>query len=133
MSAKSLASIIGVIFIAVGILGFFENPIIYDSTTAIFHADKVHNWVHIISGALFLLVALASPGSAKGFMYLFGIVYLAIGVVGFMSVGQDGMGQILGFLHVNGADNYLHIGLGIVIMLAGFISGRPDRASTTRP
>src|SRR5687768_16642253 len=98
MSAKSLATIIGVIFIAVGILGFFENPIIYDSETAIFHADKVHNWVHIISGALFVIIAMAAPGSAKGFMYLFGLVYLAIGIVGIMQVGTEGMGQILGFL-----------------------------------
>jgi hypothetical protein len=31
------------------------------------------------------------------------------------------MGKILGFLHVNGADNYLHIVLGLVILLAGFL------------
>jgi hypothetical protein len=27
--------------------------------------------------------------------------------------------KLLGFLHVNKADNYLHIGLGIIIFLAG--------------
>lgn len=124
MSAKSLATIIGLVFVAVGILGFFENPIVYNSEAAMFHADKVHNWVHIISGILFLLVATIAPGSAKGFMVLFGIIYLAIGVVGFMTIGQVGMGQILGFLHVNGADNYLHVGLGAAIFLGGIVSTR---------
>jgi hypothetical protein len=37
-------------------------------------------------------------------------------------MGTDGMGKVLGFLHVNSADNYLHIVLGIVIFLAGVSS-----------
>ena len=121
MTTKTAALIIGLIFIAVGIVGFIDNPIVGNSDAAIFHADTVHNTVHIVSGALFLLVALAAPGSAAGFLKLFGIVYLVIGVIGFIQYGTAGMGKVLGFLHVNGADNYLHVALGIVIFLAGFL------------
>jgi len=67
MTAKTAAIFIGLIFIAVGLLGYVDNPIVGTSEGAIFHTDSVHNIVHIISGALFLLVALAAPGSAAGF------------------------------------------------------------------
>lgn len=122
MTAKTAALVIGVIFIAVGLLGFISNPIVGTDEGAIFHADKLHNIVHIASGVLFVLVAAASPGSAGSFLKLFGIVYLLIGVVGLFTVGtgMSDMGKVLGILNVNGADNYLHVALGIVIFLAGF-------------
>ena len=124
MTAKTGALIWAFAFLAVGALGFIDNPIIGESEGAMFHADSVHNWVHIISGVLFLLVALAAPGSAKGFLILFGLVYLALGALGIIQFGTDGMGELLGFLHVNGPDNYLHIGLGILIALTGLTAGR---------
>ena len=129
MTAKTAALIIGFIFIAVGLLGFVDNPIIGDSDKAIFHADTVHNMVHIVSGALFVIIALAAPGYAAGFLKLFGVVYLLIGVIGFISVGTEGVGRVLGFLHVNGADNFLHVALGVVIFLAGVASKKTVTAS----
>ena len=119
MSSKTAALIFGVVFIAVGLLGFIDNPIIGTAEGAIFHADTTHNYVHIASGVLFLLVAMMSRASA-GFMMLFGIIYMLIGVLGMVS----GDGSVLGFLHVNAADNYLHIALGVVIFLAGLVTRR---------
>ena len=119
MNAKTSAIIIGIVFIAVGLLGYISNPIIGSSPDAIFHADSTHNIVHIVSGALFLIVAFAMPGSIRMFLKVFGIIYFLIGVVGLMNIGSDGMGKVFGFLHVNGADNYLQIGLGLLIFLAG--------------
>ena len=124
MTARTAALAIGIIFIVVGLLGFIDNPIVGSSEKAIFHTDTVHNMVHIISGVLFVLVAMAAPASASTVMIIFGIVYLLIGILGITSVGEDGMTKLLGFLHVNAADNYLHIALGIVITLAGMITRR---------
>ena len=123
--------IIGIIFIAVGLLGFVDNPVIANSETAIFHADTVHSTVHIISGVLFVLVALAATAFAATFLVIFGIVYLAIGIIGFVTIDQQGMGKVLGFLHVNGADNYLHVALGIVIALAGIATRKKHAVSRT--
>ena len=53
MTTKTAAILIGIVFIAVGLLGFVSNPIIGESESAIFHADSVHNMVHIISGGAF--------------------------------------------------------------------------------
>ena len=124
MAPKTAAITLGIVFIAVGLLGYIDNPIIGASDKAIFHADSVHNMVHIVSGVLFLLIALAAPGSAAGFLRVFGIVYLLIGIIGFVQYGSAGMGKVLGFLHVNGADNYLHVGLGLLIFLLGLSKSR---------
>jgi hypothetical protein len=119
MKITTSAIVIGVTFILVGILGFFPNPIIADSHDAIFHADAVHSSVHIISGVLFLLFAFALVDNLSIFMKVFGIVYFLLGVIGLFSVGsEDTVTKLLGFLHVNGPDNYLHIALGVVIFIA---------------
>src|ERR671913_164649 len=109
MKAKTAALTIGAIFILIGLLGFTNNPIVGEADKAIFHADTMHNWVHIISGVLFVLVALAAPTSASIVLIIFGIVYTIIGIIGFVSIGSEGMGTVLGILHVNGADNFLHV------------------------
>jgi hypothetical protein len=130
MKSKTAAIIFGLAFLAVGLLGFVSNPIIGDSPDAIFHADFTHSMVHIVSGALFLLIALASPSNAATFMIIFGAVYLLIGILGLVNIGTEGMGKVLGFLHVNGADNFLHIGLGAAIFLAGVASPKSKRVSS---
>jgi hypothetical protein len=121
MNTKTAAILIGLAFLIVGALGFISNPIVGESENAIFHADKVHNIVHIVSGVLFLLVAMSAPSAAGGFLKLFGIVYLGLGVWGLVQIGDAPMTTLLGFLHLNANDNYLHIGLGAVIFLAGFL------------
>jgi hypothetical protein len=119
MTAKTACIIFGLAFLAVGALGFIDNPLVGESQGATFHADRTHSIVHVSSGILFLLVALAMPGSAGAFLVLFGLVYLAIGIVGMMNIGDAEMTSVFGFLNVNAADNYLHIGLGVVILIAG--------------
>jgi hypothetical protein len=122
MKITTAGILIGVTFILVGILGFFPNPIIADSHDAIFHADAVHSSVHIISGVLFLVFALAAVNYLSIFMKVFGIVYFLLGVLGLFSIGSEDMTtKLLGFLHVNGPDNYLHIALGMVIFLASML------------
>jgi Domain of unknown function (DUF4383) len=126
MTAKTAALLIGIIFIAVGLLGFIDNPIVGNPDKAIFHTDTVHNVVHIVSGALFVLVALVAPGSCTTLLILFGLVYLLIGVIGLATIGtsNSSMGMEFGFLHINGADNFLHVALGIFIFLVGVATRR---------
>lgn len=121
MNTRTASIIIGVIFLVVGIMGFFPNSIIHDSEDAVFHADATHSTVHIVSGVLFLLIALASPANAGMFLKIFGLVYLGLGVWGAATIGSDNMTTLLGFLHVNREDNYLHIALGTVIFLASML------------
>jgi len=121
MKMKTVALLTGLIFLAVGLLGFTSNSIIGESHEAIFHADTTHNIVHIVSGLLFILFAVAVPGYIKLFLQVFGVVYFLIGVLGLFKIGDAATTKVLGFLHVNGPDNYLHLGLGVLIFLAGTV------------
>lgn len=129
MRAQTIALLIGLVFIAVGLLGFIENPIVGDGEDVIFHADTVHNMVHIVSGIFFFVFAMAGYKAARNFIVLFGILYLLIGILGMLQIGDKGMTEVLGFLHVNPADNFLHIGLGILITLLGFAAHKPVAGS----
>lgn len=117
--AKTFALIFGIVFLLVGILGYFPNPIVGES--AYFHTDGMHNIVHLVSGAFFLLVALFAPMYAALAMMIFGVVYLLVAILGFI-----GMDPVLGFIEVNGADNFLHLALGVVIGLVGLMTGKKN-------
>lgn len=125
MKIKTAALIFGIIFLAVGLLGFVPNPIIGTADGVLFHADTVHSIVHIVSGLLFIAVATMFPGAASPVMMIFGAVYFLLGVLGLINIGGEGMTTLLGFLHVNGPDNYLHIVLGALIFLAGLLKPKP--------
>jgi hypothetical protein len=130
MSTKTASLFFGIAFLAVGILGYFANPIISGSDDAIFHTDSLHNVIHIVSGLLFFVFALALPARAGTFLKVFGAVYLLLGIAGIATIGDQEHIRLLGFLLVNNGDNYLHIGLGAAILLAGFLPGIEAKLSS---
>lgn len=130
MNAKIASAVFGIVFLLVGFLGFTSNPIISEHD-AIFHTDAIHNTVHIVSGALFLIIGFNWPHFAPTFLKFFGVVYFLLGLLGLATFGTDGMGELLGFLHVNGADNFLHIALGIIIFAGGMLNGSIKTAGKT--
>jgi hypothetical protein len=112
--AKKLALTFGVVFLVVGILGLLGGVGIVGES-GMFMTDSVHDWVHIISGIIFLVVGLAAPARAAVTMIALGIIYLLVAILGFV-----GNNPVLGFINVNGADNWLHLILGAVILWAGY-------------
>lgn len=112
--AKKLALTFGLIFVVVGIIGLLGGFGIVGQT-GLFETDSVHDWVHIVSGIIFLIVGLAAPVRATVTMIAFGIIYILVAILGFF--GND---PVLGFINVNNADNWLHLILGLVILWAGY-------------
>ena len=56
----------------------------------------------------------------------FGIVFIVVGLVGFVSaVTPDG--KLLGYFEVNAAHNVVHIATGIVAVIVGFASEKAAR------
>ena len=119
--AKTLALIFGAILVLVGLLGFVGNPLV--GANALFEADAAHNILHILIGLILLGIALWYPASSALWLKIVGVVYLLLAIIGFLTV--SGMGQLLGLIGVNDADNWLHLVLGIVVLLAG-IYARDD-------
>lgn len=109
---KTIAMVLGWVLLVVGVLGFIPNPIV-SGDGAIFHTDLVHNLIHIVTGAL--LVWAARSGKAVGMLKTLGVIYLILGVIGLLMGGD----MLLGIAHVNEADHWLHLALGVVLLFGG--------------
>jgi uncharacterized membrane protein len=116
--AKKASIVFGIIFVIIGILGFFGNPIVGEG--GLFHTDTVHNIVHLVLGII--LLAFAKKSSAGTVLTVIGVIYLIVAIIGFIS-GTS----VLGIFEVNAADNWLHLVLGIILGGLGLAS-RPKGA-----
>lgn len=126
---KKLAVVFGVLFLLVGVLGFVSNPIV--GGMGMFHTNMLHNVVHLVIG-LGLLMAAKNEMAAKRWMKIFGVVYLLVAVLGFLMVGS-GEGMLLGLVAINGADNWLHLVLGVVLLLLGMAGKKTMSMPPSQP
>lgn len=115
--AKTICKILGVVFVLVGICGF-AAPALLGA-----HLNPPHNIVHIVSGVIALYFGFAgSPSGAKTFSLVFGVVYLALGILGMaMGTGEVRMWDV-GPLHLGTADHGIHILLGVVFLAGGLFT-----------
>jgi hypothetical protein len=114
LNAKTAAVVLGIVFLAVGILGFFPNPLL--SPTGLFVVNTAHNLVHLISGAVLLAGAYTTLGAALA-LKIVGAVYALVAVLGLVMGGP----MLLGLMAMNTADHWLHVALALVILAAGFL------------
>ncbi len=106
--------VFGIIFVIVGLLGFVPNPIV--GMDSLFHTDSLHNIVHLVIGLILLYTGTKAGGSAPMALKVIGIIYLLLAILGWIGSGES----ILGLVEINGADNWLHLVLGVVLVWAGF-------------
>lgn len=121
--AKTLTVIFGVILVLLGALGFVSNPLI--GANALFAADTAHNIVHIILGAILLLVAFWYGERSELWLKIIGAVTFLLGLIGLMTVPSTG-GSLLGIAYTNGASNWFHLVAGAVVFVA-LVYGREER------
>src|SRR3982751_3017090 len=96
--AKTICKILGVVFLLVGVCGFIMPGLLGT------HLSFAHNLVHIISGIIALYLGFAgSLSGARMFCIIFGLVYLLLGVVGYV-VGTP---QAPSMANMGGMDNHL--------------------------
>ena len=119
--AKTVCKILGVVFLLVGVIGF-ASPGFLGA-----HLTPVHNVVHIVSGAIALYLGFAGTlSAAKIFCLVFGVVYLALGILGFaLGTGEDTMWMV-GPLHLGTADHGLHGLLGVIFLAGGLLTKKLD-------
>jgi len=58
---------------------------------------------------------------------LFGIVFLLIGILGFVPAVTTSNGMLLGIFHVNTAHNLVHLASGVVFLLCGIAGASASR------
>ena len=119
--AKTVCKILGVVFVLVGLCGFVAPEMLGA------HLSTAHNVVHILSGLIALYLGFAGTlSAAKTFALVFGVVYLALGILGLaLGVGEERM-WMLGPLHIGRVDHGIHVLLGIVFLAGGLFTKRTD-------
>ncbi len=118
LTAISVAWVFAAAFYAAAAIGFIPNPLL--GPDGLFVANTAHNFVHLLTAVGFTVVALAGSKPSVVFMQDFGVIYLLTGVIGFLVTGSGGHGHLLGLVHINTLDNFLHLGLGAAIGAAGW-------------
>ena len=124
--AKTVCKILGVVFILVGLAGFADHSLLGA------HLNTAHNLVHLVSGALALYFGFAGTlGAARLFCIIFGIVYLLLGVCGFLlGTGAERMLAIDDLLMFGTVDHVIHVLLGLIFLIGGFLT-RADLGERT--
>ncbi|MGQ0536621.1 MAG: DUF4383 domain-containing protein [Methanobacteriota archaeon] len=125
--ATLYAKITGVVLVLIGIVGFFMDSIGGASLIAF---DNTHNVIHLVLGVIALAVGFGGMWDSTMYAKTFGIVYLALGVLGFVSGDLFGIGTSLG-LGLEMGENVIHLVLGLWGLWAGFFVA--SSATTARP
>ncbi|MEE4378126.1 MAG: DUF4383 domain-containing protein [Candidatus Competibacteraceae bacterium] len=114
LTSKNISLVFGITFLAVGILGFVPNPLV--SPDGVFAVNTMHNLVHILTAGVFIAGGWVSERGARLTLQSVGIAYVVVTILGFLTQGH----LLLGLVHINEADKWLHAGLAVVIVAAGF-------------
>lgn len=120
--AKTMAVLFGVVLLVVGVLGFVPGITKDEMLLGIFHVNAAHNVVHLLSGAVALFCGMTSVGASRNYFRIFGIVYGAVAVLGFLNPGEHTM--LLGLISNNTADTWLHVAISAVSLILGFMPAR---------
>ena len=113
--AKTISTILGIIFLVVGLLGFAAPNFLG------MHLSPAHNVVHLVSGALALWFGTKGTyDAARAFCIVFGIVYGLLGIIGFLAGGVDyALVIIPNQLMFAKMDHVVHVILGIIFIVGG--------------
>ncbi len=126
---KTAAILFGVVFLAVGVLGFVPGITNNEMLLGIFHVNAAHSAVHLLSGAIALWTGLASVAHARLYFRVFGVVYALVAVLGFSA----GDGMVLGLISNNMPDTWLHVAIAVVALTLGFAVKDDNTAAKAGP
>ena len=128
MSTQKVAQLFGIVFVLVGVLGFVPIAMIGGSMDmngsmllGLFPVNIVHNIVHLAFGIWGIMAAKTSEGATM-YCKVGGVIYLALGVLGFTTFIPGTL------VPLGGNDTYLHLVLGAVLAYFGF-AGAPAKAT----
>ena len=128
-SVQKAALVVGIVFLLVGIAGFVPGITTGDLAGAghesmgmllgIFQVSVLHNIVHLLFGVAGVLMARSVP-AARSYLIGGGIVYLLLFVYGLIVDSASAAN----FVPLNGADDILHLVLGLGMLSLGLLLGR---------
>lgn len=127
-TVQKVAMVFGVVFLLVGILGFFTTGGMAMSPSVMllgmFPVNLLHNIVHLLFGVWGLMAARSFSG-AKTYAQIGGIIYIVLAVCGYL------IPEGFGLVPLGGSDIWLHAALGIVLAFFGFTAKSETAATGT--
>lgn len=140
---QTVAGLVGLVFLVVGIAGFIPGITtnLYDGLEfaghdgdaellGIFQVSVLHNIVHLLFGIAGLALSRTVSGS-RTFLVGGGAIYLVLWLYGLI-IDRDSDAN---FVPLNSADDWLHFGLGAGMIALGLLLSREPRTThgTTAP
>ena len=126
---RTMALIFGVVFLAIGVLGFFPNFLEapaggrdlafehgHGQLLGLFPVNTLHNIVHLVFG-LWGIAAYRSLGGARGYFRAVAIIYAVLTVMGLIPA----LDTTFGLVPLYGNDVWLHALLEIVAAYFGWM------------
>lgn len=133
MSTRTYALLFGIVFLAVGVLGFVPGLVqpLHDGHPAVagssgqllglFPINEIHNGVHILFG-LWGLAASRSAGGSVTYARGVAIIYAVLTVAGLVPALNTGFG----FVPLYGNNIWLHAVLALVAAYFGWVNRSPS-------
>lgn len=122
--------VFGATLVVAAILGFIENSsfatgdnVSRDQLLGLFDVNGWHSVVHLVSGAIGLALA-GSRSGARIYAFGFGGVYVLVTILG-LAAGDNS--TLFNVIAINTADNFLHLSIAAVGILAGALSPAETR------
>jgi len=120
MDARTYAKVMGVVIVLIGVGGLVLGE---KSLLGVLNIDIAEDIVHLVTGGLMAVVGFRGSDSAvRSVVGGLGIVYLLVGVLGFMVPDMFGL---LPHEYETVLDNLIHLTLGVLGIAIGFFIGRP--------
>lgn len=106
-----------VLFLVVAVVGFVIHGTHSEPATnlfGLFPVNGLHNLVHLVIGAAGIAAVMAGAKACRTYARIVGVVYSAVGVLGFFSP------TTFGLMPIGGADIALHLATGAIALYLGF-------------
>jgi hypothetical protein len=117
--ARTYVALSGAILFVVGVVGFFHHEM-FNLTF-----PPAHNVFHLASGAIALWAGFGRRvDGPRLFGLIFGAVYTLVAIAGFADLRD--LGPIR--LGLNTHYNFIHLGVGLLSLAAGFAGAKPAAA-----
>jgi len=132
--AQTWSRLIGWTLVLAGIVGFFYSsafgsPGETDAVFGVLDVNGFHNVVHVLSGALGIVMA-RSFSAARAYCLLLAGAYTLVAIWGF-AIGDGN--AILSIIPVNTEDNFLHAFIALVSLVVGVGTSSVPAPSSTEP
>lgn len=118
---RRISKIFGLGLVLFGFLGFINNPIV--GSSGVFYTNSILNIIYIILGSILIFKI---KNNLTLTLKVVGMAYLALAILGFVVGTQN---KLLGIIAVNSADNWLHLGLAVILFTIS-ISESPSHTSS---